>query len=62
EGNIDELYRLSKDPNELHNLIDSPESAAQLKKMKQLLANAMEMYEYTEPPYKYEPPKKKVSQ
>ncbi len=57
EGNVDELYRLSKDPNEMKNLIDSPESAAQLKKMQQLLANAMEKYEYTEPPYKYEPPK-----
>jgi N-acetylglucosamine-6-sulfatase len=56
DGNIDELYRLGKDPNELQNLIHSPEAAAQLKKMKKLLANAMEQYEYTEPPYKYEPP------
>ncbi|VGO13531.1 Arylsulfatase [Pontiella desulfatans] len=58
EGNVDELYRLGKDPNELKNLIHSPEAAAQLKKMQQLLANAMEQYEYSEPPYKYEPPQK----
>lgn len=40
----------------MKNLIHSPEAAAQLKKMRQLLKNAMEQYEYTEPPYKYEPP------
>ena len=56
EGNIDELYRIGKDSNEMHNLIHSPETEAQLKKMRQLLEDAEKQYEYTEPPYKYEPP------
>ena len=58
-GNFGELYHLSKDPKELVNRIHSPEAAMQLKKMKRLLENAMEQYEYTEPPYKYEPPNRK---
>jgi len=58
DGNFDELYRLDKDSNEMHNLIHSPEAAAQLKKMQQLLEDAKAQYGYTEPPYKYEPPKK----
>jgi N-acetylglucosamine-6-sulfatase len=57
EGNIDELYHLKKDPNEIRNLIHSPEVATQLKKMKLLLEEAKERYNYTEPAYKYEPPK-----
>ena len=56
EGNLDELYRLSKDPHEMKNLINAPEAAAQLKKMQGLLADALEKYDYVEPPYKYEPP------
>lgn len=56
-GNFGELYHLSKDPNEMKNMIHSPEAAVQLKKMRQLLANAMKEYEYTEPPYKYEAPR-----
>ena len=56
-GNFGELYNLKKDPNELHNRVNSPETAAQLKKMKQLLEVAKERYDYMEPPYKYEPPK-----
>lgn len=56
EGNIDELYRLSKDPKEMKNLINAPEAAAQLKKMQGLLADALEQYNYVEPPYQYEPP------
>ncbi len=59
-GNFDELYRLGKDPNEMHNLIHSPEAAAQLEKMQQLLDDAKKQYGYTEPPYKYEPPKKET--
>lgn len=55
-GNFGELYQLKKDPNELHNLVNSPETAAQLKKMRQLLEDAKNRYEYTEPPYKYQPP------
>jgi len=58
EGNIDELYHISKDPKELKNRIHSPEAAAQLKKMKQLLEDAKKQYDYTEPPYKYAPPKR----
>ncbi len=58
DGNFDELYRLDKDSNEMHNLIHSPEAAAQLKKMQQLLEDAKAQYGYTEPPYKYEPPMK----
>jgi N-acetylglucosamine-6-sulfatase len=58
EGNFDEFYHLSKDPDEIENLIHSPEVAVQLKKMKLLLEEAKERYEYAEPPYKYEPPKK----
>jgi N-acetylglucosamine-6-sulfatase len=57
EGNIDELYHLSKDPNEIKNLIHSPEAVSQLKKMKQLLDEALEQYEYVAPPYKFEIPK-----
>jgi len=57
-GNFDELYHLEKDPKELKNLIHSPEAAAQLKKMQQLLERAKVQYDYTEPPYKYEPPQK----
>jgi len=57
EGNFDELYNLRKDPHEIRNLIHSPETAAQLKKMQQLLERAKEQYGYTEPPYKYVPPK-----
>ena len=56
EGNCDELYRLDKDPHEMRNLISSPEAAAQLEKMQKLLKKAMEQYDYTEPPYRYEPP------
>ncbi len=56
EGNFDELYHLNKDPDEIKNLIHSPEAAVQLKKMKSLLEEARERYGYTEPPYKYEPP------
>lgn len=51
-----ELYRLDKDPHEMKNLIHSPEAAAQLTKMQQLLENAKEQYGYTPPPYQYEPP------
>jgi N-acetylglucosamine-6-sulfatase len=58
-GNFGELYHLSKDSKELKNLIHSPEAAAQLKKMKQLLDDAKKKYAYTEPPYKYALPKKK---
>jgi N-acetylglucosamine-6-sulfatase len=57
EGNFDELYRLEKDSHEMRNLIHSPEAAPQLAAMKKLLENAKEQYDYTEPPYKYEPPK-----
>ena len=57
-GNFDELYHLSKDPNELVNRFHSPEAAAQLKKMQKLLESARKQYDYTEPPYKYEPPKR----
>jgi len=56
-GNFGELYHLNKDPNELVNRVHSPEAAAQLKKMQQLLEKAKAKYGYTEPPYKYEPPK-----
>lgn len=56
-GNFDELYRLDKDPREIKNIVHSPEAAAQLKKMQQLLEDAKKQYGYTEPPYKYEPPK-----
>jgi len=55
-GNFGELYHLSKDPNELKNLIHSPEAAAQLKKMQGLLVDALEKYDYSSPPYKYEVP------
>ncbi len=55
-GNFDELYRLDKDPREVKNIVHSPEAAAQLKKMKQLLEDAKKRYDYTEPPYKYAPP------
>jgi arylsulfatase A-like enzyme len=55
-GNFDELYRLDKDPREIKNIVHSPEAAAQLKKMKQLLEDAKKRYDYTEPPYKYAPP------
>ena len=58
EGNFDELYNLSKDPHEMKNLIHSPEYTGQLEKMTQLLESALEKYDYTEPPYKYEPPAK----
>jgi len=47
---------LDRDPQELKNLIHSPEAAPQLAQMKQLLKNAKERYGCTEPPYKYEPP------
>lgn len=56
DGNFDELYRLSKDPHEMKNLIHSPEAAAQLTRMQQLLENAKEQYGYTPPPYQYEAP------
>jgi N-acetylglucosamine-6-sulfatase len=56
-GNFDELYHLRRDPHETRNLIHSPEAAAQLEKMQQLLEHAKEHYDYTEPPYKYESPK-----
>jgi len=59
EGNIDELYQLTEDPHEIRNLIRSPEAAMQLKKMQRLLEDAKKQYGYTEPPYKYEPPKGK---
>ena len=52
-GNFDELYHLSKDPNELVNRFHSPEAAAPLKKMQKLLESARKQYDYTEPPYKY---------
>lgn len=40
----------------LISLIKSPEAAAQLEEMKRLLDEALEQYEYVEPPYKYENP------
>ena len=58
EGNFGELYHLSQDPKELKNLIKSPEAAVQLNKMKQMLDDALEQYNYVAPPYKYENPKK----
>jgi len=58
DGNIDELYHLSKDPKEIKNLIKSPEATLQLKEMRRLLDEALEQYEYVEPPYKYENPNK----
>ena len=58
EGNFGELYNLSKDPKEITNLIHSPESQVQLVEMKKLLKDALQRYEYTEPPYKYQPPAK----
>ena len=57
EGNYGELYNLSKDPNEIKNLIHSPESLSQLRKMERLLKKAKKQYAYTEPPYKYKAPK-----
>ena len=57
-GNFDELYRLDKDQREVKNIVHSPEDAAQLKKMKQLLEDAKKRYDYIEPPYKYAPPKR----
>jgi N-acetylglucosamine-6-sulfatase len=56
EGNFDELYHMSKDPHEMKNLIHSPETALKLKQMQGLLENALEKYDYSEPPYKYEAP------
>jgi N-acetylglucosamine-6-sulfatase len=56
EGNVDELYHLSKDPNEIKNLIHLPESLSQLRKMEHLLEKAKKQYAYTEPPYKYKTP------
>jgi N-acetylglucosamine-6-sulfatase len=56
EGNFDELYHLSKDPHEMKNLIHSPETATKLKQMQGLLDDALEKYDYSEPPYKYEAP------
>jgi N-acetylglucosamine-6-sulfatase len=53
EGNHGELYHLEKDPKEIKNLIHSPEADMQLQKMKQLLDEALEQYEYVAPPYKY---------
>ena len=53
-GNFDELYHLSRDPKELNNLIHSPEAAMRLEKMKKLLDDALEQYDYVAPPYKYE--------
>jgi len=61
EGNFDELYNLKKDPHELHNLIHSPEAAEQVKLMRRLMEDAKEQYGYTEPPYKYEPPKRETN-
>jgi len=58
EGNFGELYHLAEDPKEMNNLIHDPQVAKQLKKMQKLLDEALVQYEYSEPPYKYEPPKK----
>jgi len=57
-GNFGELYHLGTDPKELKNLIHSPEAKVQLDKMEKLLDDALEQYEYTEPPYRYEAPEK----
>ncbi len=59
EGNFDELYHLGKDHHEMKNLVHSPEAAPQLKKMQGLLQTALTKYDYSEPPYHYEPPKAK---
>jgi N-acetylglucosamine-6-sulfatase len=56
EGNFDELYHMSKDPHEMKNLIHSPETATQLKHMQGLLEDALEKYDYSEPPYQYKAP------
>jgi len=56
EGNFDELYHMSKDSHEMKNLIHSPETALKLKQMQGLLKDALEKYDYSEPPYKYEAP------
>ena len=61
DGNFDELYNLKKDTFELHNLIHSPEAAEQVMLMRRLMEDAKERYGYTEPPYKYEPPKKETN-
>ena len=53
EGNFGELYDLVNDPKEMNNLINSPETAGQLKEMKKLLNKALKQYDYVEPPYKY---------
>ena len=56
DGNFDELYHMSKDPHEMMNLIHSPETAPQLKHMQGLLEDALEKYDYSEPPYQYKAP------
>ena len=56
DGNINELYFLSKDPKEIKNLIKSPEAALQLKEMKRFLDEALEQYKYFEPPSIYKAP------
>ncbi len=49
EGEIDELYHLSADPEELNNLAVDPAHAGQLAHMKKLLAQQMEEIGYRKP-------------
>lgn len=56
DGNFDELYHLSKDPHEMHNLIHSPEFAPKLAELQQLLEAAKEKFDYKEPDYFYTSP------
>jgi N-acetylglucosamine-6-sulfatase len=58
DGNFDELYHLAADPHELKNLIHSPEAAARLLQMRNLLEQAKQKTGYTEPLYQYSPPQK----
>jgi hypothetical protein len=51
-------YNEIQDPKELRNLINAPEAAEQLAQMQELLKQVKEQSGYTEPPYKYEPPRK----
>ncbi|MGB1131329.1 MAG: sulfatase family protein, partial [Haloferula sp.] len=41
---VDQLYHLTRDPKEQDNLADSPEHAAQLRKMKQVLAEVLKQF------------------
>ncbi len=56
-GDIDELYDLKNDPLEQHNRILDPELKSVKTMLKQKLDSAMDQVHYTEPPYRYAPPK-----